>query len=128
VFFLNRKSRLRYYCARYCEFIFERRLRNLSGQRRDAPYIISFLKPLSSDGLEPPYLYQDQSNVPPNLVSLWMKEFLNQAAQERYWEENTGRKLALNIRTTVGILALGLPDVKNSLSDWIAWVADTTRG
>jgi hypothetical protein len=98
-------------------------LNNLPGDRREGPYIVSFLKPLSGDSLSTPYLYQDQSWVPPHLVALWMKEFLNQATQERFWEPSTGEQLVLKLRTTIGILAVGLPEVQNALEDWIAWIS-----
>jgi hypothetical protein len=59
--------------------------------------------------------------VPPHLVSLWAKEFLNQAAQEQFWHERTGAQLALKMRTSLGILASGLPEVRKALDEWIAW-------
>jgi len=62
------------------------------------------------------------SRIPTHLVFLWAKEFFNQAAQERFWEESTARQLALKLRTTLAILAVGLPDVRKGLDDWIAWI------
>jgi hypothetical protein len=53
-------------------------------------------------------------------VTLWVKEFLNQAAQERFWEEPTVGNLALKLRTTIGVLAAGLPERK-TLEDAIGW-------
>ncbi|MEE9543857.1 MAG: hypothetical protein V3V95_08760, partial [Thermodesulfobacteriota bacterium] len=101
-------------------------LASLPGNHREGPYIVSFRKPYGWKGLvEPPYLYQDQSWVPPKLVSEWMNAFLNQAAQERFWEENVGERLVRNLRTIIGVAAVGLPEVKNSLSEWIAWIKKT---
>lgn len=99
-------------------------LQALPGDLRDGPYIVSFLKPPRWDGSPPsrPYLYQDQSSVPPHLVSLWAKEFLNQAAQENFSQERTAVQLALKLRTAVGILALALPDPPKNLAHWIVWV------
>jgi hypothetical protein len=97
-------------------------LRGLPGSPREGPYIVSFLKP--PDWREPPsrpYLYQDQSSMPPHLASLWMKEFLNQAAQEQFWQERTAAQLALKLRTSLRILATGLPEVRKALDEWIAW-------
>jgi hypothetical protein len=91
------------------------------GGHHAGPYIISFLKPLGKNPLSRPYLEQDQSAVPPHLVQMWMKYFLDQAAQERFWEEKTGKLLVLKLRTTIGVAALGLPEVKKSLEDWISW-------
>lgn len=98
-------------------------LKDLSGTHREGPYFISVLTPPSGNTLSPPYLRQDQSSVPPHLVSLWADEFLNQAAQEQFWQERTAAQLVLKLRTSIGILAIGLPEVRKALDDWIAWVS-----
>jgi hypothetical protein len=99
-------------------------LRGLPRGSRDGPYIVSFLKPPNwNNAAERPYLYQDQSSMPPHLASLWMKEFLNQAAQEKFWEERTGAQLALKLRTALRIIATGLPEVRKALDEWIAWTS-----
>jgi len=100
-------------------------LRLLPGNTREGPYIVSALKPLagSTTSAPPgPRLFQDLSHVPPHLVASWVKEFLNQAAQERFWEENRAEALARKLRLTIGVLSLGLPEVRKGLDDWIAWV------
>ncbi len=95
----------------------------LPGSLRDGPYFVSFLRPTSwAAAPTGRYLFQDLSRTPAHLVSLWAKEFFNQAAQERFWEERTARQLVLKLRTTIGILAVGLPDVRKAVDDWIAWV------
>lgn len=97
-------------------------LRALPGSRSDGPYIVSLLKPLSgTDSITGNYLLQDLSSVPADLVSAWVKLFINQASQEHFWESQTATTLALHLRTAVGILAVGLPDVQRSLTGWIAW-------
>ena len=99
-------------------------LRGLPGGQREGPYIVSFLKPPTWSGSPArPYLYQDQSSVPPHLVSLWTKEFLNQAAQEQFWQERTVVQLVLKLRTAIGILAVALPQPKKPLDHWITWVS-----
>jgi len=97
-------------------------LRLLPGTHRDGPYVVSGLKPLAAPLAPGPVLFQDLSRVPPHLVSTWVKEFLNQAAQERFWEERTGQQLALRLRLTIGVLAAGLPEVRRALDNWIAWL------
>ena len=98
-------------------------LRTLPGPLRAGPYIVSTLTPLSHERTaEGPRLFQDLSRVPPHLVSTWVLEFLNQAAQERFWEERSGRALALRMRLTVGILGTGLPEVRKAVDDWVAWL------
>ena len=95
-------------------------LRYLPGANRDGPYLVSALKPLSGDAGKR-YLIQDLSGVPPRLTASWVKEFLNQAAQERFWDERAGARLALKLRVTIGILGDGLPEVKKALDGWISW-------
>ncbi len=55
-------------------------------------------------------------------VASWVKESLNQAAQEGFWEENRAEALARKLRLMIGVLSLGLPEVRKDLDDWIAWV------
>jgi hypothetical protein len=99
-------------------------LKDLPGAHREGPYFVSVLRPPSRNNPPSrPYLYQDQSSVPPHLVALWAREFLNQAAQEQFWQERTAAQLALKLRTSIGILATGLPEVRKALDDWIAWVS-----
>ena len=57
--------------------------------------------------------------MPSHLAASWVKEFLNQAAQERFWDERTGARLALKLRvTTVSVLGEGLPEVRKALDGW----------
>lgn len=96
----------------------------LPGNRRDGIYIVSSLKPLSG-GPNPPYLLQDFSTLPtepPDLISWWMREFLNQAAQEQFWEPKTGERFVLNLRTTISVLAIGLPEVQKAVTGWVSWI------
>ena len=97
-------------------------LRILPEPNRDGPYILAALKPVGGAGAAGPYLFQNLSSVPPHLAASWVKEFLNQAAQERFWEEKTAVQLAQRMRATVGIMGSGLPEVKKALDGWITWV------
>ena len=93
------------------------------GTHRNGPYIVSSLKPLSMTPTLPlPYLYQDLSSVPPHLVLLWVKEFLDEAAQERFGEARKVQQVALKLRQSIAVAAKGLPDVLEALDRWIAWV------
>lgn len=94
-------------------------LHAVPGDFTRGPYLISSLRPLSKP-TSGPYLVQDLSSVPPHLVSMWTSEFLNQAVQEHFWEQSTGRMFALRLRTAIGIMAGGLPDVRKSLDSWIS--------
>jgi hypothetical protein len=96
----------------------------LPGSLREGPYFVSVLTPLDSGAAPKQYLFQDLSAVPANadLISWWVREFLNQAAQERFWEPRTGDRLVIKLRTTIAALAIGLPDVRKGLDTWISWV------
>ena len=97
-------------------------LGTLPGTHRDGPYIVSHTMPLSRiSSLSRQYLYQDLSSVPPHLVSLWVREFLNQAEQDRFWEKRAGVQFVKQLRTTIGILAVGLPITRDALDNWIVW-------
>jgi len=97
-------------------------LAGLREELQEGPYFLSFLKPYDwKKEPSPPYLYQNLSWVPPDLVSLWVSEFLNQAAQERFWEERTGIQLALKVRAIIGVAAKALPDVQRSITELILW-------
>jgi hypothetical protein len=97
-------------------------LRMLAGSHRDGPYLVSSLRPLNPrEAGRGPYLVQDLSSVPPPLARLWMKEFLNQAAQERFWDDRTAGRLALRMRTTVAVFARSLPEVVKGLDTLITY-------
>ncbi len=57
-----------------------------------------------------------------DLAAWWIREFLNQAAQERFWEPKTADVLVLELRTTIAALASALPDVQKALDTWISWI------
>jgi hypothetical protein len=101
-------------------------LRLIPGNLRQGPYFVSSLTPLSGKTAMPDqYLFQNLSSIPatPNdLAAWWVRAFMNQAAQERFWDANAGYRLALKMRTVLAILSVGLPDVRQSLNEWIAWV------
>ncbi|MGH8059320.1 MAG: hypothetical protein ACREOH_19135, partial [Candidatus Entotheonellia bacterium] len=109
-------------------------MRALPGSNRAGPYLVSTLLPLGQTSRLPEqHLFQDLSAVPPDLVSLWVREFLNQAAQQDFSHEGTAAKLVLQLRTTIARLAialpavetalrrLGLPDIGTAVKTWIVW-------
>jgi hypothetical protein len=91
--------------------------------RAEGPYIVSTLSPLTGSARFPDeYLYQDLTIVPPRVVGAYAQAFLNQAAQERFWEARTAARLALALRTTLATAADGLPEVQAAVKDLIRWV------
>jgi hypothetical protein len=101
-------------------------LRNLRGSLRDGPYIISTLKPLSATQNPPEkYLFQDMSSVQPHLISSWVKEFINQAAKERSWNEEKTMHFVLKLRSAIGLGAEAWSEVEKAvLKEKIAWLGN----
>lgn len=94
-------------------------IRHLRGDNRDGPYVVSVSVPLSERKPLSDYLWQDLSGVPAQLAGSWIKEFMNQAAQERFWETRNLPQLRLKIRGAIAVFAMALPDVQNSLDSYI---------
>ncbi len=97
----------------------------LSSSYQTGPYFVSTLTPLSSLQTIPhDHLFQDLSLVPADpqdLLSWWIRAFLNQTAQQQFWQPQTGELLALKLRTIISVEATGLPEVQKQLASWIAW-------
>lgn len=91
----------------------------LPGGHLRGPYLVSVRTPLSSQTTAPKaYVAQDLSTVPDTLVGVWVREFLSQATQERLDSGFSARGLALRLRTLIGVVALGLPDIVHSMGEW----------
>jgi hypothetical protein len=93
--------------------------RQLTENNRDGPYIISVLVPLSERTKLSRYLWQDLSAVPAQFAASWIKEFMNQAAQERFWETKSLPQFRLKLRSVISVLATAWPDVRNSIDSYI---------
>jgi hypothetical protein len=88
--------------------------------RSDGPYIISYLTPVRpTESITDHYLYQDLSTTAPRVIAGYAREFFNQAAQERYWDDRTARQLALQLQNTMYLMARALPDVAGATKDLI---------
>jgi hypothetical protein len=94
-------------------------LSSISGEyKSEGPYIISHLKPLSNIRQSPEmYLYQDLSMVMPKVIKGYAREFFNQAAQERHWEERTVRHLTLKLQNIIIVMAAGVGPVTEGIKD-----------
>jgi hypothetical protein len=98
-------------------------LARLTGTKTDGPYIVSTTEPLTKS--VSPYLFEDLSVVPdepPQLLSWWIREFVNQSAQRTAWDGAKLELFALRIRTTIAILAKAAPAIHNGVSKWISFV------
>jgi hypothetical protein len=107
---------------------YARSRRMLRALRRDEPVEVGpvLASSLLSLGQVPTVpalqIYQDLSLVPPHIVGAWVHLFINQAAQERFWEAKTIDHLVLKLRGAIGILAESVPDVVEGLKTWISLV------
>ena len=92
-------------------------LSSLTEAHREGPYIISTTAPLSGLSKLPlQYLFQDLSSVPPQLISLWIKEFIKQAGEREFWKTRTKEEFVLRLRTSIGVMANQVPDFANSIT------------
>lgn len=86
----------------------------------DGPYIVSWEHPLTSVSTLPRdhYLFQDLSSVPPEIVVVWVHEFMIQSGQKDYWRKRRGPDAALKLRTAIAQLAAGVDPAKKSVKEW----------
>jgi hypothetical protein len=94
----------------------------IDGTHQDGPYIVSVLRPLPDTRLAAVhYLYQDLSSIPPNVILLWVKEFLAQVEQDRFWEERATEHFVLVLRTNIARVARAWPPVHSAVTLLINW-------
>jgi hypothetical protein len=86
----------------------------------NAIYIFSVKAPLSKGAPKPPFLKQDLSHVPTELASTWVTLFINQAAQERYWDSNTLAGIAAKMRLAIALTAQGVPNIETAMGTWLS--------
>lgn len=95
-------------------------LASIPGIHGDGPFIISSSHPLQGpDSITVPYIFEDLSGVPPDVVDFWVRQFKSQTAQEHSWDKETVSGVALRLRTAIAILAVGLPEVQRAVAQWI---------
>jgi len=85
----------------------------------NGPFIVSVLRPLSEHSVRESdaFLVQDLSGVPPELVALWVDEFKRQVVREATGSPEHLRRLALNLRTQIAILAEAFSITKSALAE-----------
>jgi len=86
----------------------------------DAVYIVSLKAPLSKAEPAPPFLKQDLSHVPAELASTWVTLFINQAAQERFWDSNTFAGVVAKMRLAIALTAQGVPNIETAMATWLS--------
>ncbi len=89
---------------------------------RGGPYLVSHRAPLTGKTkVAKEYVFQDLTPAKPALAHSWVREFLNQVAQEDISDRRMLVRLALNLRATVHTLAQGNIVVQNALDQLIEW-------
>lgn len=86
----------------------------------DAIYILSVRSPLSNGAPKPPFLKQNLSHVPADLASTWVNLFINQAAQERFWDSNTFAGVVAKMRLAISLTAQGVPNIETAVGTWLS--------
>jgi hypothetical protein len=99
-------------------------LSRIPGERRHGIFLVATQTPLSQPQ-RGPLLVQDLTSVPERLAPLWVNEFLNQTAQERFWDARALHGMALRVRTIISVLGQGLPEVQSGIDTWWKWLPDT---
>jgi hypothetical protein len=88
----------------------------------NGPYIISVAEPLTTSGIPAGHhLFQDLSIVPADIVQYWVKAFMEQSSEEDFWEPRTATQWLLRLRTSIAIAAIGIPNISDSLKEWLKW-------
>lgn len=88
---------------------------------RPGPFIVSSNLPVfrsnearssSNSPVKPQCIVQDFSDVPLNVMPVWLHRFQNQIFQEEFWKQNAFESFAWDLRKYLAIAAIGLPDVQ----------------
>jgi len=106
------------------------------GSHLDGPYFVSTLKPLTGiTSVTEHYLFQDLSSVPADIITPWIKEFIDQAAREEFWEARNASRFTLKLRNAIAHLAAGTsegnkawPAAKKAIGKLIEWKKEDVAG
>lgn len=94
-------------------------LASLPERTGPGPVITSVLTPLSFDQSPHPVLVQDLSTAQPVLMADYVKEFVDQAAKDHFWEAKTLAAFSLGLRNTLETAAIGLGMSQDAVKNWI---------
>lgn len=73
----------------------------------NGPYLVSYLAPLSGGppAVATQVLVQDLGWVPPEMVGLWVRAFIEDAGKPAYWDKAHLSDVMLTMRTAVAVIA-----------------------
>jgi hypothetical protein len=68
-------------------------------------------------------VFQDLSKVTSGqLVPAWVDAFVAQSKQQQWGDPGAWQRFPLLLRTAIGSVALGIPQVKAAMKDWAGWL------
>ncbi|MEO8620044.1 MAG: hypothetical protein ABI625_03190 [bacterium] len=99
-------------------------LSSLEGAHLGGPYLVTVPAPLSSTTpAAGKLIVHDLSRITSDaLVPVWVDAFLAQSTQLRWSEPGAWTQFPLRLRTAIGAVALGIPQVKAAMKDWSGWL------
>jgi hypothetical protein len=98
------------------------------GNHGDGVYLVAVREPLARHpSVSGSFLQQNLSVAPSRLVPIAVRAFLDDAAQQDLGQHWSAQHAMVRLRTTIGVMAEGLPAVRGALTDWRAafreWVS-----
>lgn len=97
-------------------------LASLPGSKGPGPLITSVLKPISFDSSPHPVLVQDLSRAQPPLMADYVKQFVDQAAQDHFWEAKTLAAFSLSLRNALETAAIGFGLSQDAVQKWVHYL------
>ena len=97
-------------------------LASLPQQTGPGPVITSTLAPLSVTAHPHPVLVQDLSTAQPVLMEAYVRQFVAQVAQNRFWEAQTLASFSLKLRNVLEVAATGLGMSQDAVKSWIQYL------
>ena len=96
-------------------------LASISKATGPGPVIISVLEPVNLEAHPHPVLVQDLSKAQTALVDSYVNEFVQQAAQDRFWKTDTLQAFSLSLRNLLETAATGLGMSQTAVSSWVTF-------
>jgi hypothetical protein len=99
-------------------------LSSLDGSHLGGPYLITVPSPLSTTTpVQGKIIVHDLSRITSDaLVPVWVDQFLAQSTQLQWSDTGAWTQFPLRLRTAIGAVALGIPQVKAAMKDWSGWL------
>lgn len=119
---LNTDERVDYVLAHYDYARGAAILASLPGSKGPGPLITSVLTPVTFDAPPHPVLVQDLSRAQPLLMADYVKQFVDQAAQDHFWEARTLAAFSLSLRNALETAAIGFGLSQDAVQKWVRYL------